>query len=142
MYGKIGGTLEHQKTSTGYIQDQKVPTTERTMLSLFMGDMLGTTEGLLEDVFFLPSAGVRRVFEFLSAHKVLVAILTLSILFNVFLSGRSTAAYWHIRNADRFMQKVGVKPNNAMVRMISLKEIDDLVATGLPGINGTQPGLW
>jgi len=63
------------------------------------------------------------------------------MLFNLFLSGRSTAEYWHIRNADKLMRKAGVTPNNAMVRMVSLKEIDDLVANGL-GLNATESGVW
>jgi hypothetical protein len=142
MYGRIGGLLEHQKTNTGYVQDKKVSNSERTMWSLFRSDMLGTTQDLLEDVLFVPSNVVGRVFGFVNAHKILLFILIMSICFNFFLSGRSTAEYWHIRNAEKLIQRAGVKPNDAVVRMISLKEIDDLVASGLGGLNATESGLW
>ena len=40
------------------------------------------------------------------------------------------------------MRKAGVQGNTAMIRMVSLKEIDDLVSNGLIGANATQNGLW
>jgi transcriptional regulatory protein LevR len=40
------------------------------------------------------------------------------------------------------MQKAGVQANNAMTRMVSLKEIDELVTKGLIGANSTDSGLW
>lgn len=142
MYGRIGATLEPLKTSTGYVHDRNVPNTERSMVSLFMGDMWGTTEGLLEDVFFLPSNSVQRVSSFFSAYRILLGVIALSMMLNVFLSSRSTAEYWHIRKAENFMEKIGVKPNNAIVRMISLKEIDNLVANGFGDVNITYSGVW
>jgi len=141
MYGRIGGILEHQATNTGYVQDKSIINSDRTMWNLFRNDMLGTAQDLVEDVFHIPSEAVGRVFNFISAHKILLVILVFSMLFNLFLSGRSTAEYWHIRNADKLMRKAGVTPNNAMVRMVSLKEIDDLVANGL-GLNATESGVW
>lgn len=142
MYGRIGATADLVVTKTGFVGDPEHPLQERTMASLFMEDMIGTTEGIVEDVFYLPSTVIHRIFGFVTAHKILIIIVMFSILANVFLSARSTVTYWHQRSAERMMQKIGVKPNNAMVRMVSLKEIDDLVKTGLQGANATDMSLW
>ena len=142
MYGRIGGVLEAQRFKTGFVEDPKQRSSERSMFSLFLEDMLGTTEGMIEDVLHLPSAAIQRTFDFMSAHRILIGILLFSVLANVFLSGRSTVGYWHTRKAERIMLTAGVNPNNAMIRMIGLKEIDELVSKGLTGINGTEDSLW
>lgn len=142
MYGRIGEVFDTQIIKTGFIGDPSHPNTKQSMISLFMEDMIGTIEGILEDVFMLPSSAIRRTIEFIDAHKLLLVILTLSIFTNLFLSGRSTVGYWHQRQAEKFMQKAGVRENNAIIRMVSLKEIDELVANGLIGANVTERGLW
>jgi hypothetical protein len=60
------------------------------MISLFMEDIIGTTEEMLEVVFLLPSAAIRRTFGFINAHKIMLVLLVFSIFANLFLSGRST----------------------------------------------------
>ena len=142
MYGRIGATIEGQVTKTGFVGDPSQPYTGRSMMSLFMEDMFGTAEGILEDVFYLPMAGIRRVVGFINAHQILIVLLIFNILVNVFLSGRSTLGYWQHRHAENVMRKAGVQANTAMIRMVSLKEIDDLVSNGLIGANATQNGLW
>ena len=142
LYGRVGAALDGQKLKTGFVVDAAHTATERSMASLFKEDMLGITENVLEDVFYLPSSGIRRTFLFINAHRTILILLSFSIFVNVFLSGRSTVGYWHHRSAERFMQKAGVTANNAMVRMVSLKEIDELVTNGLTGANATTSGLW
>lgn len=143
MYGRIGAMLEGQHTKTGFVSDSVQPTHGRSWMSLFMEDMFGTAEGILEDVFYLPMAGIRRVFGFINAHKILLAVLVFSMFVNLFLSGRSTLGYWQYRHAENVMRKAGVEGNTAMIRMVSLKDIDDLVSNdGLIGANATEHSLW
>jgi len=143
MYGRIGAMLEGQHTKTGFVSDSAQPTHGRSWMSLFTEDMFGTAEGILEDVFYLPMAGIRRVFGFINAHKILLAVLVFSMFVNLFLSGRSTLGYWQYRHAENVMRKAGVEGNTAMIRMVSLKDIDDLVSNdGLIGANATEHSLW
>lgn len=142
MYGRIGGVLDTQLTKTGFVGDPAQPAMQRSMASLFMEDMLGTTERMLEDVFLLPPDPIQRTFSFINTHRTLLVLLVVSMFVNLFLSGRSTMGYWHHRRAEQFMQQAGVTANNAMVRMLSLKEVDELVASGLTGANVTTSGLW
>lgn len=143
MYGRIGAMIEGQHTKTGFVDDPAQPAHGRSMMSLFMEDMFGTVEGILEDVFHLPVAGIRRVLGFINAHKVLLAVLVFSIFVNLFLSGRSTLGYWQYRHAEKVMRNAGVQGNTAMIRMVSLKDIDDLISNdGLIGANATEHGLW
>jgi hypothetical protein len=142
MYGRIGGVFDPQTLKTGFVVDPSQPATARSMVSLFMEDMLGTTEGILEDVFYLPSKAIRTTVGFISAHKILIVLLVFSIFVNMFLSVISTGEYWHHRHAEKFMHKAGVQPNKSMVRMVSLKDIDDLVTKGLIGVNVSDNGVW
>jgi hypothetical protein len=142
MYGRIGEVLDNQSIKTGFVSDPSHPALKQSMISLFMEDMVGTTEGILEDVFMLPSTAIHQTIGFINAHKILLVVLIFSIFTNMFLSGRSTVGYWHHRHAEKFMQQAGVHANNAMIRMVSLKEIDELVTKGLIGANVTDRGLW
>ena len=142
MYGRIGGVLEAQRLETGFVKDPSQKSSERSMISLFFEDMLGTTEGMIEDVFHLPSMAIQRTIGFLNAHRILIALLLFSALANLFLSGRSTVGYWHTRKAETIISKAGVNSNNAMIRMVGLKEINELVSTGLTGFNETDNSLW
>ena len=143
MYGRIGAIFDIQLTKTGFVGDPAQLTTGRSMMSLCMEDMFGTSESILEDVFYLPIAAIRRLFGFINAHKILVALLVWSMFVNLFLSGRSTVGYWQYRHAENVMRKAGVLGNAALIRMVSLKEIDYLVMNdGLIGANATESGLW
>jgi hypothetical protein len=142
MYGRIGGVLEAHRLKTGFVEDPAQNSSERSMISLFLEDMLGTAESMVEDVFKVPSAATRRSFEFLNAHRLLIGLLLFSVLANIFFSGRSTVGYWHTQKAEKIMLQAGVRPNNAMIRMVGLKEIDELVSNGLIGINETENSLW
>ena len=142
MYGRIGGVLEAQTLKTGFVEDPTQRSSEKSIFSLFFEDMLGTIEAMLEDVFYLPSTTIQRAVGFMNAHMILIGLLLFSFLINLFLSGRSTVGYWHTRKADKIMLKAGVNPNNAMIRMVGLKEIDELVSKGLTGINETNNSLW
>jgi hypothetical protein len=142
MYGRIGAILEGEISKTGFVANSDQPETERTMVSLFMDDMVGTTESVLEDVLYIPSKVLRGTVHFITAHKILLVFLILSFTFNLFLSGRSTVAYWNQRSAERFMEKAGVRANNALIQMVSIKDIDDIVSEGLIGVNTSRDGLW
>jgi hypothetical protein len=142
MYGRIGGVFEPQLTKTGWTADDESTAHERSMVSLFMEDMVGTTERVVEDVLYLPSESIRRSIGFVTLYKFLVSILVLSVIINLFLAGRSTLGYWQQRQADKLMHRIGVTENKSITRMVSLKDIDELVTKGLTGINGSSAGLW
>lgn len=142
MYGRIGGNQDSQKTKTGYKEDPSHGDSRKTIMGIFMEDMMGTTETVLEDVLNLPTSAIRQAINFVTAHKILLGMFIFSVFVNLFLSGRSTTGYWQQRKAEKFMDKIGVKPNSALIRMVSLKEIDDLVASGLSIANSADTGVW
>jgi hypothetical protein len=142
MYGLIGGSQESQRTPTGYRYDPSHDDKQQTILGIFMEDMVGTTETVIEDVLRLPTTAIRQTINFFNTHRLLIGMLLFSVFLNFLLSGRSTAGYWQQRQAEKVMQRIGIKPNAPAVRMVSLKEIDDLVASGLPGSNSTDDRLW
>ena len=142
MYGRIGGVCDPQPTKTGWVAEDGQSAYERSMVSLFMEDMVGSTERMVEDVLHLPSESIRRTVHFINLHKFMLFILLLSAIVNLFLSGRSTLGYWQQRQADKFMRRIGVTENKSIIRMVSLKDIDDLVAKGFSGVKASDPGLW
>jgi hypothetical protein len=141
IYGRIGGVFDPQITKTGWVADEN-STQERTMVSLFMEDVVGSTERMVEDVLYLPSESIRRTIHVINFHKIILLILLFSGLVNLFLFGRSTVGYWQQRQADKFMHRIGVTENKSIIRMVSLKDIDELVTNGLSGVNGSNAGLW
>lgn len=141
IYGRIGGVFDPQVTKTGWVADEN-SACERTMVSLFMEDVVGSTERMVEDVLYLPSESIRRTIHVINLHKIILIILLLSGIVNLLLLGRSTLGYWQQRQADKFMHRIGVTENKSIIRMVSLKDIDELVTNGLSGVNASNVGLW
>jgi hypothetical protein len=66
--------------------------------------------------------------DVVTAHKVVVALLVLSASSNFYFSSRDTWAWWRERRAEKFMARVGVRPNVVIGRSVWLKDLDDLVS--------------
>jgi hypothetical protein len=76
----------------------------------------------------------------LVAHKVLVLVLALSVLWNGWYAARDGRVWWQERRAVRFMHRLGVKPDAVMAKAVYLQDIEALLAEHLVQLHGVDFG--
>lgn len=94
----------------------------------------------LKRLFYILSALILRIFklsfslcinllEVLSMNKLIILLLGLSVLFNVFLVGRSTVSFWTAKRAEHLVKDFAHELSiNKMERAIYLNEMDALAS--------------
>ena len=89
---------------------------------------LSTVESIVSTVVMWIVDSVGWVVGMVSAHRILIIVLTLSLVANMTLSSRSTRAYWVERRASKFLEMVQVEPDGIMARSITLRDLKELIA--------------
>lgn len=68
----------------------------------------------------------RKLWSVAHANVIILSLLALSVMFNVFLSGKDASEWWRERDAAAFMTRLGVGPNTVMSRAITISDLDSL----------------
>lgn len=73
-----------------------------------------------------------KIWHGIASHKILILGLFISCLFNLFLMGRSTQAYWSERHAEQYAADIGILPSShsVMQRSVLLQDIDAMILNG------------
>ncbi|ODQ80342.1 hypothetical protein BABINDRAFT_61569 [Babjeviella inositovora NRRL Y-12698] len=79
--------------------------------------------------------GLSRLVDGLRMNVFLVALLTVSCCYNLFLTGKTTASYWSARKAVLMFEDYKSSEPNYAQRAIYLRDAEELV-TSLSGVNG------
>lgn len=91
----------------------------KKLLSAFATTVLKSTKALAFGLFHLVRS--------LSMNKILLLLLALSMMFNVFLSGKATVSFWTARRAEHLVKDFAHDLSiNKMERAIYLNELDVL----------------
>lgn len=98
------------------------PQTTGNFIAQLIGNILVSIVTTLMSWILAVFAGLGSV---ISTHKVLVVLLLLSGGTNFFYTSRESWAWWHERNAAKFMSRLGVGPSISMNRAIYLHDIED-----------------
>ncbi|KAI5804552.1 hypothetical protein EDC01DRAFT_425088 [Geopyxis carbonaria] len=141
IYGTVGGRGQetsvqfssHPSASSGaaaraVAQPVKVnrrPITQRRLSKLLLETVLSFTESAVSSVLLWIFALLRTACSILSAHRLLVAVLALSLLTNTLLSTRASTAFWSERRAAQFLHSAGVAPNGIMARAVHVSDLLD-----------------
>jgi hypothetical protein len=141
IFGQIG-----QQTQSAQINASDLPPSDPTrriihhsLPELFLSAAQKTAVHTIVTVLGLGLNLLTSIAEVVTGHKILVVLFLLSATSNFYFSGRETWSWWTERRAEKFMARVGVRPNIVMGRSIWLRDLDDLV--GVENINGTDVGL-
>ncbi|KAK9373400.1 uncharacterized protein V1513DRAFT_432807 [Lipomyces chichibuensis] len=73
----------------------------------------------------------QSVLSFADAHLLLLAIAIGSVVLNVFLSTRSTVAFWTERRVYNTLNQIGVRPNGILAKAVYLKDLNDYISDGI-----------
>ncbi|CAK7240626.1 MAG: SNF1-interacting protein [Sporothrix thermara] len=100
----------------------------RTLTDMLLETVRSLLESVVTSLVMWAFAGCRHVFRVATAHRLLLALLALSVATNVLFSSRETAAWWTERHATAYMRKLGVGPNVMMSKSIYLVDLEEAAA--------------
>lgn len=117
----------------------KLPITQHRLSKMVAETALSFGESAASSIIMWTAAGVAKVWEIVSAHRLLILVLAVSVLANMMLSQRSVVSYWNEKRATRWLEGVGVAPNGIMGRAVYLRDLEELVNNGTgSGSQGTE----
>ncbi|CAK7238248.1 SNF1-interacting protein [Sporothrix eucalyptigena] len=96
----------------------------RTLTDMLLETFRSFMESVVTSLVMWAFAGCRSLFRVATAHRLLLAILGISIATNLVFSSRETAAWWTERHATTYMRKLGVGPNVMMSKSIYLVDLE------------------
>ncbi|KAI1313488.1 PH domain-containing protein [Xylaria venustula] len=99
----------------------------RTLGSMLFETGRSFAESVASSLMLWAFAGLRRLWKVVSAQRLLILLLGLSVLTNITFSSQSSATWWSERRAANFMSRIGVGPNVMMSKAIYLADLDEAV---------------
>lgn len=105
----------------------RLPITQKRLSKMVAETMLSFGESAASTVIMWTATGLGKLWEIMSAQRVILLVLMVSMLYNGLLSSRSVVSYWSERRAASWVESVGVAPNGIMSRAVYLKDLDEIV---------------
>ncbi|KAI0971097.1 PH domain-containing protein [Xylaria arbuscula] len=99
----------------------------RTLGSMLFETGRSFAESVASSLMLWAFAVLRRLWKVVSAQRLLILLLGLSVLTNITFSSQSSATWWSERRAANFMSRIGVGPNVMMSKAIYLADLDEAV---------------
>lgn len=112
---------EEDYSGPGITREQSKSRSPQTILFERISSFLETA---VSSLMLWTFALFRKLWEVASANVIILSLLAISVMFNVFLSGKDASEWWRQRNAAAFMSRIGVGPNTVMSRAISLSDLE------------------
>jgi hypothetical protein len=127
---QIFGYVGHQTStslfsSTDFSASKRQQIKQRTLSSMVYETTSSFAESAASSVLMWTFAGLRKLWEISSAHSIILSLLALSVLTNIFMSGKDSSEWWTERNAANFMGRIGVGPNTMMSKAVYLADLDE-----------------
>lgn len=97
----------------------------RTLTEMVLETLRSILESVATSLLMWTFAGLRKIFSVMSAHRLLIAALVLSLLTNVAFTGRESSTWWAERSATRFMSRLGVGPNTMMSKAVYVADLEE-----------------
>ncbi|KAJ8122138.1 hypothetical protein ONZ43_g1590 [Nemania bipapillata] len=97
----------------------------RTLSSMLFETGRSFAESVASSLMLWTFAGLTKLWKVVSAQRLLIVLLGLSVLTNVTFSSQSSTTWWSERRAANFMNRLGVGPNVMMSKAIYLADLDE-----------------
>ncbi|PHH63232.1 hypothetical protein CDD81_6184 [Ophiocordyceps australis] len=128
VYGHVGQQTQVVVFSPAASESSKRQTVKpRTLTALLLETARSFAESAVSSLIMWAFAGLRKLFDIVSAQRLLLTLLVLSLVTNVLLTSAESSAWWRERRAVSFMHKVGVGPNTMMSKAVYISDLDEAV---------------
>ncbi|CAJ2509882.1 Uu.00g057820.m01.CDS01 [Anthostomella pinea] len=126
VYGNIGLQTQVIVFSPGEAESSRKPhINPRTLGSMLLETIRSFAESVASTLVMWAFAVVKKLWDVVTAQRVILAFLGFSILTNVVFSSQGSFTWWNERRAANFMNRVGVSPNVMMSKAIYLTDLDE-----------------
>ncbi|KAI0016688.1 PH domain-containing protein [Xylariomycetidae sp. FL0641] len=130
VYGNVGLQTQTVLFSPGEADLAKKPhINPRTLSSMLFETIRSFAESVASSLMMWAFAALKKVWDVITAQRILLAVLGLSVLINLVSSSQGTLTWWSERRAASFMNRVGVGPNVMMSKAIYISDLDEAART-------------
>ncbi|EFX04020.1 transcription factor [Grosmannia clavigera kw1407] len=126
VYGSIGQQTQAVLFTPGKGETLKRPLVKpRTLTGMVLETSGSFMESVASSLVMWSFAVLRKLFHVATAHRLILAVLALSLMTNALFSARETTAWWTERHAAQFMTRIGVGPNTMMSRAVYVVDLEE-----------------
>ncbi|PFH58657.1 hypothetical protein XA68_13403 [Ophiocordyceps unilateralis] len=130
VYGHVGEQTQPVVFSPAATDTSKKEVIKpRTLTAMLLETVRSFAESAVSSIIMWAFDGLRKLWEVVSAQRLLLTLLGLSLLTNLLLTSAESSAWWKERRAAIFMQRVGVGPNPMMSKAIYLADLYEMTTT-------------
>lgn len=126
IYGNVG-----QQTQTVLFTPNEADTFKKphinpkTLSSMLLETVRSFAESVASSLVMWTFAIVKKLWDVVTAQRLILGLLVVSVLTNVVFSSQGSSAWWSERKATSFMNRLGVGPNVMMSKAIYLTDLDE-----------------
>ncbi|KAF2972852.1 hypothetical protein GQX73_g838 [Xylaria multiplex] len=126
VYGNVGLQSQVVVFSPNETDSARRPLINpRTLSSMLFETGRSFAESVASSLMLWAFAALKKLWKILTAQRLLILLLGLSVLANITFSSQSSATWWSERRAANFMNRIGVGPNIMMSKAIYLVDLDE-----------------
>lgn len=131
VYGNVGHQTQVVVFSPGASDpNKKQPVKRRTLTAMLLETLRSWGESVVSSLIMWAFAGLRSLFNIVTAHWLILILLGLSITTNLFLTSSETSTWWKEQRAASFMRRIGVAPNMMMSKAVYMADLADASGAG------------
>ncbi|KAK5990263.1 putative PH domain-containing C19A8.02-like protein [Cladobotryum mycophilum] len=126
VYGHVGQQTQVVVFSPAPTESRKKQAIKpRTLAAMLFETARSFGESVVSSVIMWIFAGIKKLFHVVSAHRLLLLMLGLSIATNLTLSSTETSTWWQERRAANLMKRIGVGPDHLMSKAIYMADLEE-----------------
>ncbi|KAK1245196.1 hypothetical protein MKX08_004825 [Trichoderma sp. CBMAI-0020] len=126
VYGQVGQQTQVVVFSPAPTDARKKQAIKpRTLTAMLFETVRSLGESVVSSVILWIIAALKKIFDVVTAHRLLLLVLGLSMAANLMLSSTESLTWWQERRAANFMRRVGVSPNHMMSKAIYIADLHE-----------------
>ncbi|KAI1777876.1 hypothetical protein F4818DRAFT_328007 [Hypoxylon cercidicola] len=126
VYGNVGLQTQVLVFTPGEADmSKKAQINPRTIGQMILETIRSFADSVASSLMMWTFAGVKKLWDVVTAQRIILALLGLSILTNLVFSSQNTSTWWSERRAASFMNRLGVGPNVVMSKAIYIADLDE-----------------
>jgi len=144
VYGHVGHQTQVVVFTPSESETSKRPQIDpRTLTDILFETFRSFMESVASSLMMWSFAGVKQLFKVVTANRILLLFLALSIATNLVFTSREGSTWWTERRAAKFMNRIGVGPNVMMSKSVYITDLEEASqATGVDTVARPKGDAW
>ncbi len=144
VYGNVGQQKQVVVFTPGENESYKKPQINpRTLTDTILETVRSFMDSVASSLMMWAFAGLKKLFSIVTANRVILTLLALSVVTNVIFTSKESSTWWSERRAVKFMGRIGVGPNVMMSKSIYIKDLEEAAqGTGVATRPAPHESAW